>query len=185
MKNQASRTRPNASAPAPASQPANRTISITLSPALCDALEVFCKSGQATLAEVCEYWLFTSFHNPNCTDPDPPLNVPSSALISDGARRLAAVLTHPLKMPASATRTIGEHWSAAEPRRLSDMIPDREEMELAILQAEGLIELLAQRAGAALKENGGYVAGASENGIIEVASATCRRLHAAFYGRAA
>jgi hypothetical protein len=63
--------------------------------------------------------------------------------------------------------------------------PDREEMELAICQALGLVELLTEKALAATKENGSCLAVRTDSGLVELSSNTCRRLRAAFYGRAA
>jgi hypothetical protein len=66
-----------------------------------------------------------------------------------------------------------------------DVVPDRTEMELAICQALGLVELLTEKALAATKENGSCLAVRTESGLVELSSNTCQRLRAAFYGRAA
>lgn len=95
MKNPTRQTRRNGSAVAAAHQSQNREITLTLSPALCAALEHYAKGEGNRIEEFCEWVMFDSARTAG--EDSETLQLHASALVSKGARKMERRMNPPIK----------------------------------------------------------------------------------------
>lgn len=192
MTTPARRTRKNASAVAAAQQSQTQDITVTLSAPMVADLEYLADpSGdgrnQPTAGEVIEAILFRHRAMFQCRAN--AWKIRRSDIVSRKARNWFDSWRRGDEIAKSCRRENEQDRSPApdQPADSADMDRHREKLELesSICQALGLIDLLSNSLVAEREAAGGRLVGAETSGYVALAVNTGKRLHAAFYGRAA